>query len=132
MTACLAVTKAEIQEALGQPVTGGSEEIEGLDSTCDYSGLYGQVSITVRHLSEKLNLPAEIEALIKAVPDATVRDATGIGTRAFFVDIGGAGTQLHVLRGDHEYLMISVLGFGEASRVSVAVERIARKALARF
>jgi hypothetical protein len=33
---------------------------------------------------------------------------------------------------DHDYLMISVLGFGEPEQVSAAVEAMARKALARF
>ena len=58
--------------------------------------------------------------------------APGFGGTAFFLDIAGAGTQLHIVRGDRNYLLVSVLGFGEAARVSRAAERMARKALGRL
>ena len=44
----------------------------------------------------------------------------------------GAGTQLHFIRGDRDYLMVSILGFGDAGAVSAAAEEIARAALARL
>lgn len=132
VSACVAVTRADIQEALGQSVAKGEEQTDDLESTCDYAGAYGQVTITIRRLAEKLNIPAEKENLVKTIPESKVRDVEGIGTRAFFLDITGAGTQLHVIRGDHEYLLVSVLGFGDAEQVSAAAKRIARKALDRL
>ena len=61
-----------------------------------------------------------------------MRDAPSFGAQAFFVDVPGAGTQLHVIRGGREHVMVSVLGFGEAAQVSAAAERIARKVLGRL
>jgi hypothetical protein len=37
-----------------------------------------------------------------------------------------------LMRAEWLYLLVSVLGFGEAEQVSAAVEAIARKALGRF
>jgi hypothetical protein len=39
---------------------------------------------------------------------------------------------LHAIRDDREYVMISVLGFGDAASVSAAAERLARAALGRI
>src|ERR1035441_8754515 len=44
----------------------------------------------------------------------------------------GAGTQLHVIRDDGDYVMVSILGFGDAAAVSAAAERVARAALGRI
>jgi hypothetical protein len=61
-----------------------------------------------------------------------VRVISGLGSTAFFLDIAGAGTQLHVVRDDRDYVMVSILGFGDAAAVSAAAERIVRTALARL
>jgi hypothetical protein len=133
VTACLAVTKADIEQALGRPVSTGKEEKSGGESTCDYAGGLGHVTITVERLEARLDVPAELESLKALVPEATqIREITGIGSRAFFLDIGEAGTQLHVIRGEREYVLVSVLGFGNAGKVSAAVEALARKALTRL
>jgi hypothetical protein len=42
------------------------------------------------------------------------------------------GTQLFVIRGDHDFLMITVLGLGEPKRVAPAAAQIAKKALDRL
>ena len=44
----------------------------------------------------------------------------------------GAGTQLHIAHNSSQHLMISILGFGEASHVSGAAAQIARKAMRRL
>jgi hypothetical protein len=48
------------------------------------------------------------------------------------LDIADAGTQLHVIREDREYVMVSILGFGGAGQVSAAAERLAKIALGRL
>ena len=60
-----------------------------------------------------------------------MREGPKIGDHAFFLDIAGAGTQLHVI-GGRGYLLISVLGFGEGAAVRVAAEKMARAALGRM
>ena len=105
--------------------------MEGLESTCDYSGGAGQVTVSVQRLTAPLNLRAEIESLKAAIPEAAVRPGPSLGAAAFFLDIPGAGTQLHVVRGDCA-VMVSVLGFGEPAQVAAAAEAMARKALGRL
>jgi hypothetical protein len=132
VTACAAVSKADVEQALGRSVSDGKEQTDATESTCDYTGVYGQVTVTIQRLPARPDIAAEIDSLKRSIPGSAVRDAEGLGSRAFFLDIAGAGTQLHVIRGEKDYLLISVLGFGEAAQVSAAAERIARKALDRM
>ena len=132
VTACAAVTQAEIEQALDTSVAAGAEETDGPESNCNYAGPGRLVTVSIRRTSAKLDLSAEIASLKQAIPEGIVRNAPGIGTRAFFMDIAGAGVQLHVIRGERDAVMISILGFGEASQVSAAAEGLARKALARM
>ena len=132
LTACAAVTKAEVEEALGQEVGKGREETAGPESSCDYPAGTGQVTVTLRRLAAKLDLPFEMKSLKAAVPEGRVRAVPGVATLAFFLEIPGAGTQLHVLRGERDYLMVSVLGFGNSGEAAAAAEALARKALARM
>jgi hypothetical protein len=83
-------------------------------------------------LSAKVNLGVEVEGLQKSIADSSVRMIPGVGSIAFFLDIAGAGTQLHVIRDDRDYVMVSILGFGDAAAVSAAAEQIVRVALARI
>jgi hypothetical protein len=130
--ACSAVTAADLERALGRRFGPGHEESRGGGSTCDYGAGNGQVSITIQRLSTKVDIPAEIESLKKSIEDSSVRMVPGLGSAAFYLDIAGAGTQLHVVREDRAYVMVSILGFGDAPHVSTAAERIARAALGRI
>ena len=127
-TACAVVTKADVEQALGSLVGEGRGETEGRASTCDYAADGGLVSITVQRLAVKPNLPREIAALKKEIPEGIVREAPAFAD-AFYFDLPNAGTQLHVIYGNSTHLMISILGFGDASRVSAAAAQIARKAI---
>jgi hypothetical protein len=130
--ACSAVTAVDLERALGRRFAPGHEESRGGESTCDYGVGNGQVSITIQRLRVKLDIPAEIESLKKSIEDSSVRMLSGLGSTAFYLDIAGAGTQLHVVREDRDYVMVSILGFGDAPQVSTAAERIARAALGRI
>jgi hypothetical protein len=130
--ACSAVTPADLEHALGRRFGRGQEESRGGESTCDYGAGKGQVSITIQRLAAKVDVGAEVESLKKSIPDSSVRMISGLVGTALFLDIAGAGTQLHVIRGDRDYVMVSILGFGDASVVSAAAEEIARTALARL
>ena len=138
--ACTVVTRADVEQALGRPVGRGREDTSADSSSCDYAAGSGVVTITVQRVRARLDVRAEASSLRRAVPEGRLREAhlaeTGAGTpaetAAFYLDIDGAGTQLHVIRGGHDYVLVSVLGFGEADRVSQAAEKIALKALERF
>ena len=117
---------------MGRRFGPGQEESHGAESTCDYGVGNGLVSITIQRLTEKLDIPAEIASMKKCLAGSSVRMLSGLGSTAFFLDIAGAGTQLHVIRDDRDYVMVSILGFGDAAQVSAAAERIARAALGRI
>ena len=130
-TACTVVSRADVEEALGRPLSGGKEEIEEGTSNCDYAANGGMVSITIQRLTGKPNLQVEFAALKKEIPEGVVRDAPGF-PQAFYFDLPGAGTQLHIIDGSSAHLMISILGFGDAPQVSAAAAQIARKAIKRL
>jgi len=50
---------------------------------------------------------------------------------AFYLDLSGAGTQLHIAKDNSQHLMISSLGFGDVLQVSGAAAQIARQAIRR-
>jgi hypothetical protein len=131
-SACTVVTKAEIEAALGRAVSNGVEHKGADQSSCDYTGGDGQITVALVHSNDKLEPEAEIAELKKLLPPGALRETTGIGTQAYFVDIPHAGAQLHVFRGEHDYLMVSVLGFGAPAAASEAAMLIARKALDRL
>jgi hypothetical protein len=131
LTACLAVTRMDVQFALGRSIGTGREESTAKESTCDYSGGHGQVTVTIQRLAQEADLAAEMAGLQREIEGSSMRPAPMAGERAFFLDIAGAGTQLHVIRGC-EYLLISILGFGEAPAVSGAAERLALAAFGRM
>lgn len=130
--ACAVVTREDVQEALGRAVGAGEEQLGAGESTCDYASGRGQVTITVQRIKAKMDLVREMASLEASIPNARVRETPGLGAPAFSLDIAGAGTQLFVVRGEDVFVMVSVLGFGDAPQVAPAAVRLARKALARI
>jgi hypothetical protein len=131
VTACALVTRAEVEAATARRVSSGREERDGALSTCEYAAEGGLVSVSVQPLAAKPDLRAEMAAMKKEIPEATVRVAENLSA-AFYVDVPGAGTQLHVIDGSSSHVMVSILGFGEAPQVSGAAAQLARKALRRL
>jgi hypothetical protein len=129
--ACFAVTRTDVAVALGRSVSKPEEETSTNASTCDYTGNHGRVTISLQRLEREPDIAAEIAALQREIAGASARPAAAFGPKAFFLDIPDGGTQLHVIRG-RDYLMVSVLGFGDAPVVSRAVETMARAALSRW
>jgi hypothetical protein len=125
------VTRADVQSALGRSLGAGNEENITNQSTCEYRSPRGQVTVTIQHLSTDPDLPTEIAALQREIEGSVARPAPALGPRAFFLDINGAGTQLHVLHG-RDYLLVSILGFGEGGTISAAAEKLAQSAIARM
>ncbi|MDQ1469038.1 MAG: hypothetical protein QOJ99_518 [Bryobacterales bacterium] len=110
----------------------GKEDLTGPGAGCTFSGSYGEVTFTVQRPEQRLDIAAEVETLKASFAGATVREIAGLGTSAYLLEIGDSGAQVHVIRGEHDYLMVSVPGFGNAERVAEIAEALARKALARI
>ena len=126
---CQVVTHQEVQQAFKRPFAKGSED----PNACEYTAIGEQVvAIKMQHSAAKLDLQAEQLTLRKAFPEARVRDAVGLGSAAFFLDLPGIGTQLFVIRGEHDFLLVSVMGLGEAKKVANPARAIAKLALDRL
>jgi hypothetical protein len=96
------VTAGDLQLALGIPFGPGRETASGSQSTCDYTAGNALVSVTIERLTAKPDIPVEIEALTRELPGSTVRAAAAFGPAAFFLEISGAGAQLHVIHGERD------------------------------
>ena len=126
---CQIVTHEEVQQAFRRPFAKGSED----SNACEYSALDQQVvAIRMQHSIPKLDVRAEMLTLRKAFPAARMRDAAGFTNPAFFLDLPGIGTQLFVIRGQHDFLLVSVMGLGEAKKVSNGARQVAIRALNRL
>ena len=131
-TACAAVTRSDVELALGRKIGAGSEENSMGSSTCDYSAGGGQITVTIQHLGAAPDLDQEIASLKAEFPGSTVRAAAVSGATAFYLDLGSDGTLLHVIRDGRDYVLVAVLGFGAPASVSGAAASLARTALGRM
>jgi len=126
---CQVVAHQEVQQAFKRMFAKGTEDA----NSCEYTAIGDQtVAIKMQHSARKLDVQAEMLTLRKAFPEARMRDAAGLGTAAFFLDLPGIGTQLFVIRGDHDFLLVSVMGLGEAKKISNPTRQIAKLALDRL
>lgn len=132
VSACAAATRQELQRALGAAIDAGRLRQEAGGSSCEYEGERGHVSISLRHAVAALDFEAEIHSLKAALPEARLVEIPMSGVRALLVDLDESGAQIHVLRGGRDYLLISVLGFGNAAQTRAIAETIAQRALTRF
>lgn len=121
--ACGAVTRSQIEAAVGVRLTSLGGDYSNDSSTCSYSAGDIAVTITVQHPSGSLDLPAELRSLQHAFPTARVREVTGLAQWAFALEIPAAGTQVHVLRGDGAYLLVSVLGVTRSLDAALKITR---------
>jgi hypothetical protein len=112
---CNSLTRPQIEAALGRRLDPGTEEFTKFESTCTYSGGGVGVTISARHLTEPLDLPAELANLKAAFEGSALREVNGIAQRAYALEIPGAGTQLHILTAPREYVLISVMGDGDGA-----------------
>ncbi|HEY3441197.1 MAG TPA: hypothetical protein VGK29_10615 [Paludibaculum sp.] len=132
ISACEGTTRQELQRDLGAAIQAGKLRQEAGGSSCEYEGEGGHVSISLHHAVAVLDFEAEIHNLKAALPEARLVEIPMSGVRALLVDLDESGAQIHVLRGGRDYLLISVLGFGNAAHARVIAESIAQRALTRF
>ena len=129
LTACTAVTRADVELALGRKFAPGAEETSNGSTTCDYTAAGAQVTVTMQRLGAAPDLAQEKRSLLAEFPGSTLRDANVPGADAFFVDMPDAGTLLYVLRDRRDYVMVAILGCGTPDAVSPAALKLARTAL---
>ena len=126
---CGIVAVPELELLLGRLLT--SQEAGAACQFVARDGSEAQVIVSRQQLPARLNLEEEAKNLSLAVPGSSVRAVEGLGSTAWLLDLGPAGVQLHILRGDSEYLMVSVLGFGDSALVTSPAQSIATRLLTR-
>jgi len=128
---CGAVSRDQIEAAIGLLVAHSTEEQSKFGSTCRYSAGDTVVEISIQHLTHPLDLSAELESLRTDIPGSKLREVAGLAEHAYAVEIPDAGTQLHVLPGEREYFMVSVLGLDAGHHGFDAALKIAQAVLKR-
>jgi hypothetical protein len=131
VSVCEVVTKPDVELALGRHLMGGGWTTRSSRERCDYQAEGGQVTIRLEHSSTTLDPKSEFAALKKTFPGSHARELAGMGAPAMLLDLPDAGTQVFVIDGEHRYLLVSILGFGDAAKVSKAAELLARQAFER-
>lgn len=126
VAACDTVTRSQVEAALGRVLKEESEKYSKLSCIRDFSVGDVEVRISIQHLTAPLNVAAELADLQKSVPEAKLWEVAGLNGRAFALEIPDAGTQLHVLSNDQEYMMVSVLGVTDDDHGYGAAMKIAR------
>ena len=121
--ACSAITRSEVEQAVGVPVAEGIGE----ESTCEFTTAGGLVVISIQRLPAELNLEEQIAAVKSAIPDGVLHRVAGLGQTAFLLDIPGTGTQLHVIEANRRYVMVSVFGYGVGSGPADMAEKLYRR-----
>ncbi len=129
VVACGAVSRAQIEAAIGLLIAQSTQEQSRFGSTCRYSAGDTAVEISIQHLTHSLDLPAELERLRTDIPGSELREVAGLAEHAYAVEIPDAGTQLHVLPGEREYFMVSVLGLDAGHHGFDAAMKIAQAVL---
>ena len=128
---CDVVTKPDVEHALGRHILEAGWTTKSSKERCDYQAEGGQVSIRLEHSATVLNPKAEFEALKHTFPGSRARELLDMGAPAMLLDLPDAGTQVFVIDGEHRYLLVSILGFGDPARVSKAAEQLAREVFKR-
>lgn len=128
---CSAVSLSQVELAIGHRLEAATPEYSRQASTCDYGLGDTAVRIATQHLPAPLDLTTEIATLKAAFPGATIAEIKGLGTRAFALHVPDAGIQLHILQGDREYLLISVMGAGDPQYAFEAATKLAHALLLR-
>lgn len=124
---CGTVTKSQIETVVGHLLN--RETTEYTKSACIFTFFSDdvEVSISIQHLAQSLDIPAELRNLEESMPASKLWEVKGLGAgRVFALDIPGTGLQLHVLPDGRDYLLVSVEGLSEGDHGYQAALEIAR------
>ena len=133
-SACELITKAEIEQATGTPVSAGfqhKDEKANAESCAFKQDEHDTVGVLITRSNDKRDLSVLVAKTKEALPEAKVRELPGLGQKAILADDPKIGTMLSVYRGG-DALVVSVTLTGKGVTADAAAETIARKAFKRF
>ena len=131
--ACALLSRLDVQDAAGIPVGAGVSRLRTATLTsCSFAGERGgRLAVLVRTAPTGDWVSEQAGRMKRGIRFGTYREVPGIGDRSFLYDMRGAGGVLCVF-GAGYYLQVSLFRLGEESRISAALEKLARSALARL
>jgi hypothetical protein len=127
---CTLVSKADVQQAVGQNVDGPTPN-KANAAVCDFKvGDFGALGFAAQQQRPGETLDQTIAGLKKL--NIPVAEAKGIGDRAFFASPGYGMTQLNAYKGPN-YIIITLLipGAAETKQKTIA-EALMQKALSKL
>jgi hypothetical protein len=86
------------------------------------------VSVAIRRLEIPIDLQAEAAGLKALMEGSTVRTLDDARGRGFYLLIPESGAQLYIVK-DDRFVLISILGFGDAETVYEAARELAVRAI---
>lgn len=124
-SACALLPKVDVEIATGMRAAAGEDRSEGGAATCDYKVGRGLVTVSAERSTAKIDLAAQVRAVQAELDGARFRPLEGLTVPAFLLEIPDAGVQIHMLNGERDYLMVSVLGLSEAQSLAQRLARCA-------
>jgi hypothetical protein len=125
---CDAVTRRAVEDAVASYTMRARWDLLSRER-CEYLADEGRVTIRYGHSHQALDVKSELAALKKAFPDSKARMVSTVAAPAILLDIRDSGAQVFAVAGDHDYVMVSILGFGESAHISETAQRLARSAM---
>lgn len=131
---CDDVTKSQIETVVGHLLSHETQEFTRQACIRTFFSDDVEVSISVQHLMQSIDIPADLRNLEQSTPDSKLWEVKGMAGRAFALDIPGNGLQLHVFPDAGDYLLVSVQGLtagdhGYQAAIEIAQALISRRQL---
>lgn len=131
---CALLTKAEIQEALGQDVQDGKLNTTAnaaVGTPCEYVvGSYGAFSLLVKPVGPGETADRTLAELKKM--NMKTADAPSVGDRSFFAFPGYGMVQLNTFKGTHYIIMTLLVPGASEEDQKAPAEKLMRKVLTRL
>jgi hypothetical protein len=125
LTVCEAVTRQQVEAALERKVWAGEWQVRSAPDRCDYQVDGGQITIRSEHSDTILEPKREFSGLRESFPEANIREFSLNDSPAMLLELPHTGVQVFVIPTSRQYVMVSILGFGESPRISEAARRLA-------
>ncbi len=132
LSMCEAVPRQRVEEALERRVWLGQWTVRTSPDRCEYEVDGGKVTIRTERTPSKLVPSREFDELRKAFPEARAQEFLLGNTPSMLLELPSAGAQVFAIPSSNQYVLVSILGFGDNEQVSTAARRIAQGALERL
>jgi hypothetical protein len=129
---CDAVPLQQIETALDRRVWLSEWTVRPSQDRCDYEIDGAKISIRAERTPAKLVPTREFEELRKAFPEARAQEFMLGKAPSMLLELPATGAQVFAIPSSNQYILVSILGFGDSAHVSDAARRLTQGALERL